>query len=173
MKHLLSYLTTITLVTLLAGCAVENDITKPGYKGDVIVRFDASGISENDESEIITRSNTEENIVEENTIQLGNDLFMTTTLKEVAGSNTRANVSLNANATYRVIAYDASTGAYADHADYTLGDTSPFLDLATGTTYNLVAYSYNSSATLPSEDKTTPYSSVNLPNVPAGTDLIY
>lgn len=161
----------------LSGCSEQNEIPNSG-KGVAIVRFNIAGLLDGD-SQTISRSKNISAISETQAINLDNEMYMTATLEEDIVSTTRATKPLADNVKYRIIAYDNS-GNYRDHADFTVGSGSDVyltLDGNLGTTYTLVAYSYNSTTTLP---ETTPatgtattLSGTKLANVPAGTDLLY
>ncbi|MYY43886.1 FISUMP domain-containing protein [Elizabethkingia anophelis] len=82
---------------------------------------------------------------------------MVTTLSPLkSGSSTQAGLKnsmavvsgnpLNNGTKFRVIAYKASDGSYQSYQDYTIGQTSLPMTLDTGVAYNIVAYSYGTSA---------------------------
>jgi hypothetical protein len=81
-------------------------------------------------------------------VPLGEGLFMFTTIEEDMETPTRAGVALEEGALVRVVAYNGSTAEST--TEYTVVGgvltTSTALEVNTGTTYNFVAYSYNSAA---------------------------
>ncbi|AQW98627.1 hypothetical protein M2T70_01725 [Elizabethkingia anophelis] len=80
--------------------------------------------------------------------KLGTQASLEGTVAAVNGGN------MNTNNRFRVIAYRADNGAYAAHKDYIITPTGITPDgtalmLDSGTTYNMIVYSYNQPTNLP------------------------
>lgn len=180
MKYLSPYLFFVcTAALIFAGCT--GDEAAPKYEsGKSIVSFNVLGVEDDED---VLRSGSTPTDIAVDTVSLGDDLSLVLTLKEdggEAGITRGTPVALGDNVRYRFIAYNSSTGAYMDHADYTAHDYSPALELWAGDSYNLVGYSYNSTTALPetsaaigSTTWNTAGTLARLTGVPAGTDLLH
>lgn len=141
---------------LLAGCT-PIDVDRGG-KGRLTLRFRVDGIAERIE-ETQARSISGEPVQSFFT-KTADGLMMTSTLEADSNSKTRTrSVSVMGNGVkYRVVAYNG--GTYIKHADGVAGVEEAVLDLDFGyTSYNVVAYSYNTSDALPTHSE-----SLNLGN---------
>jgi len=156
---------------LLSSCEKEIPVTPGGSGEKVVVDFSITGSDYGAES--ITRSGDSQSLSETTLVPLGNGLYIEAVLQADAAPSTRAAVNLTAGVKVRIVAF-SGTGydTFEASADYTVQsgggitpDGSP-LAVADGV-YKFVAYSYNTSTTLPSY--ATPITNIS----PDATDFLW
>ena len=161
----------IIFLALLSGCTPENTAEQ---QIESVITFSVAGQNFMDANASIARSEVEGASPISVTTLLGDGISIVSTLTPTDKSATRSTNPIGSNVVYRVTVYD-SGGNYVTHSDFTEGSpTTHSMQLisTTDAIYTFVAYSFNSTTTLPTFSSAA-LASAKLENVPAGTDLLY
>jgi hypothetical protein len=148
-----------------SSCSKEDNGMNGGMSVNAEVTFTTAGISDGNGGSLEKAALQSELATQ----PLGDGIELECRLQENATSTTRSSSPMASGVKYRVLVYDGSS--FVDYRDYTAGSESSTsaITLETGKTYKVVAYSYNTSAALPTFDNTSDTLGVIDPSM----DLLY